>query len=181
MEFTDVVKLRKSIRRFSDRKVEDERIEQILECARLAPSWCNKQCWSFVIVRDKERIELLSETAGKINSWLKKAPIIIVACGDPILNGIHNSIEYFTVDVAIAMEHLILSATDLGLGTCWVGGFNEDRIKEILEIPNNMRIVAITPVGYPAKKAEIKEDTTRLMLQSEKRKPLNEIVHYDKW
>jgi nitroreductase len=161
--------------------VEDEKIEQILECARLAPSWANKQCWNFVIVRDKEKIELISEAGGRVNSWLKKAPVIIVACGDPGLSGIRNGIEYFMVDVAIAMEHLILAAANLGLGSCWIGSFDENRTKRVLEIPNNMRVVAITPIGYPAEKAGVREIMTGIILRSKKRKHLNEIVHYDKW
>lgn len=181
MEFTDVVKLRRSVRKFRTQEVENEKIEQILECARLAPSWANKQCWSFVIVKNKEKIKLLSKAAGVVNIWLKKAPIIIVACGDPRLSGIRNGIEYFIVDVAIAMEHLILAAADLGLGSCWIGAFDEDRIKEVLEIPNNIRVVAITPFGYPAKKVGMQENITRVILRSQKRKPLSEIVHYDKW
>lgn len=181
MEFTDVIKSRRSVRRFSDREVEDEKIKQILECGRLAPSWANKQCWSFIIVRDKEKIESLSQAAGMINSWLKKVPIIMVACGDPKLSGIRSGIEYFIVDVAIAMEHFILAAANLGLGSCWVGSFDENRIKEVLKIPNNMRVVAITPIGYPVKKVGLKENITRFIVQSKKRKPLNEIVHYDRW
>lgn len=181
MKFTDVVKLRRSVRKFSDRQVENEKIEQILESARMAPSWANKQCWSFIIVKDKEKIELLSKAVGVINIWLKKSPILIVACGDPKLSGIRNGIEYFTVDVAISMEHLILSAANLGLGSCWIGSFDEDRTKEILEIPDKIRVVAITPIGYPAEKAGMQESIRRVILRSKKRKPLNEIVHYDKW
>lgn len=181
MEFTDVVKLRRSVRKFSEQEVENEKTKQILECARLAPSWANKQCWSFVVVKDKGKIELLSKAAGAVNKWLKKAPIIIVACGAPGSSGTSNGIEYFTVDVAIAMEHLILAAANLGLGSCWIGAFYENQIKEILGIPNNIKVVAMTPIGYPAKKGGIQESITRVILQSKKRKLLNEIVHYDQW
>ena len=181
MEFTDVVKLRRSVRKFSNQEVEKEKIEQILECARLAPSWANKQCWSFIVVKDKEKIELLSKAAGTVNIWFKKAPIMIVACGDPKLSGIRKGIEYFMVDVAISMEHLVLAATDLGLGSCWIGAFEEEKIKDVLGIPNNIRVVAITPIGYPAEKVGVQETITRVILRSKKRKPLDEIVHYDKW
>ena len=99
MEFTDVVKLRRSVRKFSDKEVENEKIEQILESARLAPSWANKQCWSFVIVKDKEKIELLSKMTGVINVWLKKSPILIVACGDPKSSGIRNGIELSLIHI----------------------------------------------------------------------------------
>lgn len=181
MEFIDVIKSRRSVRKFSDQEIENEKIEQILECARLAPSWANKQCWSFVIVKDKEKIELLSKSTGMVNRWLREIPIIIVACGDPNLSGVRENIVYFMVDVAIATEHLILSATDLGLGSCWIGAFDENRIKEILGIPDNIRVVALVPLGYPAKKAGMQENITRIALQSKRRKAFNEIVHYEKW
>ncbi len=181
MEFNDVIKLRKSVRSFSDQEVENEKIEQILECARLAPSWANKQCWHFILIKGRERIEILSEAVPIRNNWLKKAPIIIVACGDPNLSGKRAGIEYFVVDVTIATEHIVLAAAELGLGSCWLGLFDEAKVKKILEIPDNIRVVAITPIGYPAKHSGTTENVREYILQSKKRKLLNEIIHYDKW
>ena len=89
--------------------------------------------------------------------------------------------DYFLVDVSIAMEHLVLAAADLGLGTCWIGAFDEKKIKTILSIPDNIRIVALTPIGYPAEKQNFREKMTRKVIKSSKRKPLDEIVHYEKW
>ena len=181
MEFSDVIKTRKSVRKFSEQAVEDEKIERILECARLAPSWANKQCWHFVVIRDLEAIKTIATSGVMVNKWLRKAPAIIVACGDPNLSGRYNEMDYFLVDVAIAMEHLVLAATNLGLGTCWIGAFDEAKIKGRLGIPDGILVVALTPVGYPAKRKSIKEEMTKMIVQSKKRKPLAEIVHYDRW
>ena len=180
MEFSSVIKSRESIRDFTDKKVEDEKIKYVLECARLAPSWTNKQCWQFIVVNDKKIIKDLSKTSI-INRWLKKAPVIIVACGDPKQSGVRNDIDYFVVDVSIALEHLVLAATDQELGTCWIGGFNERKVKRILEIPENIRVVALAPLGYPAGKKGFTGKLAKLVTQSKKRKSLDKIVHFNKW
>jgi len=181
VEFEDVVHLRNSVRKFSNREVEKEKIEAVLECARLAPSWANKQCWSFVVVTRREKIASLYKPGTMINRWMRDVPVMLVACGDPELSGNHHDIEYFPVDVAIAMEHLVLSAVNLGLGTCWMGVFDEDRIKKILDIPEKIKIVALSPLGYPAEKKGVAEGLTKLIVQSKKRKPLDEISHYEQW
>ena len=181
MDFQDVVRGRSSVRSYSDRNIETDKIEQILECARLAPSWANKQCWRFVVVTEPDGITALAKAAGTSNRWVSKAPVIVVACGNPAQSGTRDGIEYFAVDVAIAMEHLILAATDLGLGTCWIGYFNEAKVKEALKIPDNIRVVALTPLGYPAGRAGIQESVTKLILKSKNRRDLNEIVHYETW
>ncbi len=180
MEFESLIKARESIRSYSNKKVEDEKINFVLESARLAPSWRNRQCWQFVVVKDKKIIKDLSKTSI-INHWLKKVPVIIVACGDPKQSGLRNGINYFIVDVSIALENIVLAATDKGLGTCWIGGFNEKKVKEILRIPEHIRVVALTPLGYPAEKKRFFENLAKIVTQSKKRKSLDEIIHYDKW
>lgn len=180
MEFINVIELRRSVRSFLEKKVEENKIDYILESARVSPSWANRQCWKFIIVKDKNKILKLSKTSV-INRWLRKAPILIVACGDPSMSGNNNSIDYFIVDVSIAMEHLVLAATDAGLGTCWIGGFNEDKVKELLEIPKRIRVVAMTPLGYPSENEGFVGKSYKFLAGSKKRKTLNEIVKYDKW
>jgi nitroreductase len=180
MEFKTVIKSRESVRDYSDRKIEEEKINYVLECARFAPSWTNKQCWQFIIVKNKKIINDLSKTS-LINRWLKNVPIIIAACGNPKESGYRNDISYFIVDVSIALEHLVLAATDKGLGTCWIGGFNEKKVKEILEIPENIRVVALTPLGYPAEKKHIIGKIAKIITQSKKRKSIDEIIHINKW
>jgi nitroreductase len=180
MEFQDVIQNRMSIRSFEQRKVEDDKISYIINCARLAPSWINKQCWRFIVVQDKSRIEALAKTSI-INRWLKHVPCILVGCGDPTESGNRDDIPYFTVDVAIAMEHIILAATDVGLGSCWIGGFNEQKVKEILDIPKRIRVIALTPLGYPAEKKKILDKTAVVIAGSKKRKSIQEITRYERW
>ncbi len=180
MEFIDVIKARTSVREYHEKPVENEKLSYVLECARHAPSFMNKQCWRFIVIQNKETIGQIAKTTI-INRWLKTAPLIIIACADPTESGSNNSIEYYTVDVSIAFEHIILAATDLGLGTCWIAGFNEEKIKEILEVPKRIRIVALTPLGYPIEKKGITEQITKTVLKAHKRKTLDEIVHYEHW
>lgn len=180
MEFIDVVKSRTSVREFSLKNVEEEKITYLLECARLAPSWMNKQCWRFIVIKNKETIEAVAKTS-LINRWLRAAPVLVIACADPIESGRQNSFEYYSVDVTIALEHLILAATDVGLGTCWVGDFHEEKIKELLEIPKRIRVIALTPVGYPIGKPGVTTGLSKTLLRLTKRKTLDEIVHYDHW
>jgi len=140
----------------------------------------NKQCWRFIVIKNKENIDMVSKTSV-INRWLKSTPVIIIACADPTESGTHNNIDYFTVDVAIALEHLVLAATDKGLGTCWMASFNEEKIKELLKIPKRIRVVALTPLGYPAEKKGIVEKITSGLIKIKKRKTLDEIVHNEHW
>jgi nitroreductase len=107
--------------------------------------------------------------------------VIIVACGDPKQSGFRNGIEYFIVDVSIALEHIVLAATDKGLGACWIGGFNGKKVKEILEIPEHIRVVAFTPLGYPAEKKRFVGKLIKIVTQSKKRKSLDKIIHENKW
>lgn len=180
MEFAEVINTRRSTRAYSDKPVEEEKLTYVLECARRAPSWANKQCWRFVVVRTKEVIANIAKY-NIINPWLQNAPVVIVACADPSDSGSHNDQPYYLMDVSIALEHLVLAATDVHLGTCWIAGFNEQKIKEILEIPKRIKIVAIVPLGYPADKKGLIATITRSITNGERRKSLGEIVHYDHW
>jgi nitroreductase len=180
MEFTNVIQTRNSIRSYLDKEVEDEKIEYILECARVAPSWVNKQCWRFIVVKNNDTISELAKTSI-INRWLKRVPCIIVACGDPTESGKKNDIEYYAVDVSIAMEHIVLAAFNVNLGSCWIGGFDEKKVKDILQIPNRIKVVAMTPIGYPSKNPGLIDNVSKLITRNTKRKNLNEIVHFEKW
>lgn len=146
MEFADVIRKRRSIRKYKPDPVPKEDIEYILNAARLAPSWANTQCWKFIVVTEPETIAALAK-AG--NAWLADVPVIIVACADPEKPGTKGDQPYYMLDIGIAMEHLILAAADRGLGTCWIGAFNEQKVKAVLGVPDEMRVVASTPLGYP--------------------------------
>ena len=161
-----------------DKVVEEEKLKQLLEAARLAPSWANRQCWKYIIVNDKEKIKKLA--AGIINSWMKNVKIVIVACADPKKSGSKNGMDYYLVDVAISMEHLVLAATNLGLGTCWIGGFDEVKVKKILNIPEKIRVVAMTPVGYPSDDG-MRNKIARKIIRADTRKPLEEMINYNNW
>ncbi|MCX8015036.1 MAG: nitroreductase family protein [candidate division WOR-3 bacterium] len=184
MEFEEVIKQRKSCRNFSEQPVEGEKIFKVLEAARLAPSWQNRQCWRFVVVQDKELIKKIGQLRPlnyNINFFLRKVPVIIVACADPKDSGHRAGIDYYLVDVAIAMEHLVLAATEQGLATCWIGAFDEDWIKKLLAIPKQVRVVALTPLGYPAEKPNIVDRVSKLIAKGATRKSLSEIAYLNNW
>jgi len=178
MKFEDIILARKSVRKYADRPVEKEKIVKCLEAARLAPSWENKQCWHFIVIRDKK---VITKLAKGFNFWAKSAPVFIVACGDPRRSGTRRGQDYYLVDVAIATEHLVLEAANLGLGTCWLGFFDEKEIKTLLGIPKEIRVVALTPLGYPHPSEGVWGKVVKMAVRSKKRKPLGEIAHDEKW
>ena len=177
MDFMDVIAARKSVRGYADKTVEEEKLSKVLEAARLAPSWANKQCCRYIVVKDKATIQELSGSFG----WLYQAPIVVVACADPKNSGDRNGMKYFLVDVGISMQQLVLAATALELGTCWIGAFDEAKVKEVLHVPENIKVVAMTPLGYPAEKEGIGSKIIKTAIGSGKRKPLEETVHYENW
>jgi nitroreductase len=184
MDFWEVINNRKSYRNFSAQPVEQEKILKVLEAARLAPSWQNRQCWRFVVVQDKESIKKIGQLRPfnyNINFFLRNVPVIIVTCANPKDSGHRAEIDYYLVDTAIAMEHLILAATDLGLATCWIGAFDEQMVKDVLNIPDEIRVVALTPLGYPAGKDNIVDKVSKIVAKGRTRKKLEEITYFEKW
>lgn len=182
MDFFEVIASRKSTRKFMDKPVEKEKLELVLNAARLAPSWRNGQCWKFVAVTEPGIKKELIRYTGTFNmSWLGQEQAIIVACGNPDKSGSKNGQQYYLVDVAIAMENLVLAATALGLGTCWIGAFDEEKLKKLLNIPNDYRVVAITPLGYPAQKEGLVGAIAKKVVRSKNRKPLAEVYSMNQW
>jgi nitroreductase len=171
MEFYEVVRKRRSFRFYKADMPENEKIDRILNAARLAPTWANFQGMNYIVVQDPNKVKAIWEAVGQKNKFAD-APMFIVGAIRESSSGTNtNGLKYFTVDFGICFEHLILAATAEGLGTCWIGHFSEEKIKEILEVPRRFRIVGLTPLGYPVKpKGEIHD-----------RKPLDKIVHYDKF
>ena len=170
MNVFDAIRTRRSIRKYLNKPVEREKLSKILEAARLSPSAANRQPWRFIVVTDQKIKEELR--AAYDEDWFVSAPVIIVGCALPSEAWVRSDgEEYWKVDLAIAMQNLILEAWELGLGTCWIGAFREDEVKRILGIPDEARVVALAPLGYPA---EEKDPVT-------KRKPLEEIVSYNYW
>ncbi|MFH0815258.1 MAG: nitroreductase family protein [Methanobacteriota archaeon] len=164
MEVFDAIMTRKSVRAYGDEPVPDEVLERILESARISPSAANYQPWHFIVVRDKEKRAALAE--GKWARFLKEAPVVIVGCGDR-----KKSPKWNAVDVSIAMQTMVLQATSEGLGTCWIGSFDEVAVKALLKIPENYGVVALLALGYPREKI----DLTRALV-GKRRKALAEIT-----
>ena len=162
MEFMEVVRRRRSIRKYRDTSVSQGSILEVLEAARLAPSAGHRQPWHFIVVRDMETIGTL--VGGQ--RWAAEAPVIIVGVADP-----EGSPDWCYNDLAIAFEHIVLAAADLGLGTCWMGEkYRDAEIKALLGIPEHLRVIAITPLGVPDERPVPKV-----------RKGLEEIVSWERY
>ena len=169
MDVSQAIQLRRSVRAYQDRDIEKEKLYKVLEAARLAPSASNRQEWKFIVVNNKDKRKKLAIAASNQN-FIAEAPIVIIACSTESQSTMLCGQPRYTVDVSIAVSFIILQAQELGLGTCWIGAFGEPSVKEILGIPNNIRVVAMTPLGYPAQDHE-----------AQPRKQIEQIVCYDKY
>ncbi len=160
MTLDEIFAARHSVRAYAETPVPHEHILAMIEAARAAPSASNSQTWRFIVVTDPEiRVRICKEGMMPVvrNTFLREAPCIIVGCSkmDLITNKLASGItgiEYYQIDMGIALEHLVLKATELGLGTCWIGWFKENRIKEILGVPEKVRALALIAVGYSNEK-----------------------------
>ncbi|HPT82683.1 MAG TPA: nitroreductase family protein [Limnochordia bacterium] len=163
--FFDLVARRYSVRSFSAQPVEEEKLRQVLEAARLAPSAVNYQPWQFIVATEEElKAKICSAYRGE---WLQRAPVIIVACGNHAESWKRrDGKDHCDVDVAIAVDHLILAATALGLGTCWVCAFDAQKLHEVLQLPEHLEPIVLIPLGYPGEGP----------VPAKKRKALDEIV-----
>jgi nitroreductase len=169
--FNTLAKQRFSSRKYLNKPVEEEKLIKVLEAGRIAPSAANKQPWIFYVIRDDKN---RSTIAGAYHrDWLKNAPVIIVACADHKKGWIRSDgKDHCDIDLAIAIDHITLQATELGLATCWICNFQPARCKEILHLPDHIEPVAIIPLAYPEDKA----DPDR---HSSARKPLGDIVRWE--
>ena len=168
MDLMQAVRARRSIRNFQDRPVEEEKLLAVLEAGRLAPSAKNMQDWRFIVVRDFATRQKLAE-AARDQQFVAQAPVVIAACGTSDLVMTCGQPAY-AIDVAIALDHMTLAAASLDLGTCWIGAFYEDKVKEILGVPQEIRVVALLPLGYPAEQPGPRP-----------RKTLDEIIAREHW
>jgi len=173
MDIYELIKARRSIRSYKPDAVGEDLVERVLEAARLAPSWKNLQCWRFIVICSEESKNGILAAIPDSNPGKKAiatAPVAIVLCADPRSSGVMGDRYYYLVDSGIAMEHLVLAAAAEGLGTCWIGVFDENIVKSALAIPAGWRVVAMTPLGYPAQESGPRP-----------RKKTNEIVFREKW
>ena len=169
MVFSRLIEERYSVRSYKPDPVEEEKLQQVLEAARLAPTAANRQPFQIVVVHTKGREDDLKRIYGR--DWFVQPPLVIAVCGIPALGWTRGEGKNYTdVDAAIVMDHLILAAANAGLGTCWIGAFDPDAAREVLGLPEAVEPIVFTPLGYPADKATPK-----------KRKPLAELVRYETW
>ncbi len=166
MEFSELIKLRYSVRAYKADPVEEDKLNQVLEAARLAPTAANRQPFQIIVIRTAGRKDELRKIYPR--DWFAKAPLVICACGIPAQTWVRSDGKnYSDVDVAIAMDHLILAAANLGLGTCWTAAFDPAAARKILQLPEGVEPIAFTPLGYPADSPRPKQ-----------RKPLAELIRY---
>lgn len=172
MELSEAIKKRRSVRAFKKQDVPEEIVEKLIDAARWAPSAGNIQPWEFVIIRKQNVKEDLAKAADQ--AFVEEAPVVIVVCVNEKLSsmgyGVRGRTLYCIQDTAAAIQNILLTAHSLGLGSCWIGAFNEDEAKKAVNAPEGIRPVAIIPVGYA--------DET---LSKRSRRPLNQIVHHDKF
>jgi len=165
----EAIKSRRSVRAFTHEPVSDKEVKQLIDAARWAPSAGNIQPWEFVVVRDPQIKHGLS-AAALDQTFIEEASVVIVVCANQLRSargyGSRGVNLYCLQDTAAATQNMLLAARALGLATCWVGAFQEEEARRVLNIPNNIRPVAIIPVGHPAEKPEAPE-----------RRPLREIIH----
>ena len=169
MDFYEIVKTRRSVRKYKPTPVETEKIDRILEAVRLAPSAKNLQPWHFILIQDPAVKTALKEAYPR--DWFHTAPVIICACGETSKGWVRrDGKSYLDVDLAIAFEHLVLAATAEGLGTCWIGAFDAPAVKRVLGLPEGVEPIAMTPLGYADGAAP-----------ASSRKNLAEILRRDRW
>jgi len=178
-ELMQVIRERRSIRKYQGKAIADHILDQVLEAVKWAPSWANTQCWEVIVVRSEQVKEELQSTLPKTNPASRamvEAPVVIVLCGKLKTSGYYKGEvttkfgDWFMFDLGIACQNLCLAAWDQGLGTVVVGLFDHEKAKEILAVPDGYEVVVMIPMGYPAKVAS-----------APKRREASEFIHYDKF
>jgi nitroreductase len=164
MTFEELVRERRSVRRYADRPIAREDILKCLEAARLAPSACNSQPWHFIVIDEpglrKRVAERIFSGLYAMNKFAKEAPVLVAVVSEKVkflasLGGQVRDTRYGLVDIGIACEHLILQARELGIGSCWIGWFDEKALKKELRIPGNKKIDIVIALGYPAEEKAV--------------------------
>lgn len=171
MTVLDVIRERGSVRKYEDRPIPENVMKEVFEAARLAQSAANRQPWEFVVVQAKE---IKKKLASASESFVAEATAAIVCVAHPENCGHVGPLDSYLVDVAIAVENMALVSWELGLGSCWIGSYDEDKIKVLLGIPENLRIVSLLTMGYPAEKP-----ANQIVRQ--RRKPLTQMIHHEKY
>ena len=170
MDFLKIANQRYSVRAYQSKPVEDVKLEAVLRAARLAPTAANRQPIRIMVIRTEGREDELGRIYGR--QWFVDAPLVICVCGIEAEAWVrsHDGKSYLEVDAAIVMDHIVLAATSLGLGTCWIAAFDPDAAREVLDLPEGVKPIVFTPLGYPDAEPGTK-----------KRKSIGELVKYDRW
>lgn len=168
----EAIRKRRSVRKYEETEVTEEQLKQVLDTLLYAPSWANKQGWQVMVVKDAGIRAKVSEVleANPGQKAVAAAPVLIVVCMDPTASGALPGRDYFMVDAGILMDHIMLEAAELGLGTVFIGMFDEEKVRAALGVPAEYRIVGLTPLGVPAK-----------MPGERPRNDLDDMLHWDTW
>ncbi|MBW1730316.1 MAG: nitroreductase family protein [Deltaproteobacteria bacterium] len=178
-ELMEIIKGRRSIRRFQEKEVPEESLNKILEAVQWAPSWANTQCWEIIVVKDPQNKERLQGTLPKTNPASKamvEAPVVLVVCGKLQSSGYYKGQvttkhgDWFMFDLGIATQNICLVAHAQGLGTVIIGLFDHNKAKEVVALPEGYEVVAMVPVGYPAKESS-----------APRRREISEFTHYERF
>lgn len=173
MDVLEAIKGRRSVRAFESREVSLEIVKKLIDAARWAPSAGNIQPWEFIVVQNRETKSALAKAALN-QTFIEEAPVVIVVCADENRSsygyGLRGKTLYCLQDTAAATQNILLAAHSFGLGTCWVGAFREEAVREVLKIPNGVRPVALIPVGFPAESPSPRD-----------KRHINDIIHYEKF
>ena len=167
MELKDTIKKRESVRIYIDKPIPDEKLKNVLEAARLSPSGTNRQDMKLVVVRDAKKREALAHAADN-QRFVGEAPVVVVAVSTNPESVMSCGVPLYPVDLAIAVDHMTLAAVDEGLGTCWIGAFSQEKVRDILNIPDKYKVVVLLPLGFPERERGVKS-----------RKSLDAIVCYE--
>lgn len=169
MQFLELANKRYSVRAYKTDPVEDNKLQQVLEAARLAPTAANCQPFQLIVILTKGKEAELGHIYGR--PWFVQAPVVICICAIPSQSWVRrDGKNYSDVDAAIVFDHLTLAASDLGLGTCWIGAFDPEAARQVLKLPKEVEPIAFTPLGYP-------DDQPRTKI----RKAVSDLVRYEKW
>jgi nitroreductase len=169
MEFSALIRTRYSVRAYRPDPVEEEKLERVLEAARLAPTAANRQPFQIIVIHTEGREDDLQRIYRR--KWFVQAPLVVCICAIPDEGWVRMDGKGYTdVDAAIAMDHLVLAATDQGLGTCWIAAFDPGAAREVLGLPEGVEPIAFTPLGYAADQPRSKE-----------RKPRSDLVRDERW
>jgi len=165
MSLVDILLSRRSVRKYEPREIPKDVLDKILEAGRQAPSAANRQPYHFVVLTDYDIKKELS--GGLFNRFIKDSPVVIAGCADTgaVLTG-----RWAVVDTSIALQNMVIAGWAMGVGSCWIGDFNEEKVKQLLNVPDKWRVVALVSFGYPAEQP-----------QQKKKKPVEEIVSYNKF